>query len=74
MVSFLNYASRATSMARMTARALLPHSANSLSATESATMPAPAWMWPCLPSMKRVRMAMQESKFPLKSAYKILPP
>ena len=33
---------RARSMARTTARALFPHSTNSLSGTESATMPAPA--------------------------------
>ena len=42
---------RARSMARTTARALLRHSSYSLSGTESATMPAPAWMWPCLPCM-----------------------
>ena len=45
----------------MTALALLAHSANSFSGTESATMPAPAWMCPRSPSMNRVRMAMQES-------------
>ena len=61
-------ASRARSMARTTAHALLRTPSNSFSGPESATMPAPAWMWPCSPFMKRVRMAMQESKLPLKSA------
>ena len=65
---YLNAQPLALSIARTTARALFTLSSYSLSGTESATMPAPAWMCPCLPCMSSVRMAMQEVRLPEKSA------
>jgi hypothetical protein len=59
-----SYWPRARSIARSTARALLPHSSNSLWGTESATIPAPACTEPCSPCSRRVRIAMQESRLP----------
>src|SRR5215470_10288808 len=56
-------------IARIKARDLLTVSMYSFSGTESATMPPPAWMYPLLPRTTSVRMAMQESRLLLKSAY-----
>src|SRR5215813_3887334 len=55
---------RASSAARNSALALLTHSSCSLSGSESATMPAPAWTY-ILPSLMRaVRSTMQLSMSP----------
>ncbi len=66
--SLAAYPFLARSIAVTTAFALLTDSSYSFSGTESATMPAPAWMYPFLPWSNRVRMAMQLSRFPEKSA------
>src|SRR5258707_3072957 len=57
---------KAISAARSTARALARVSCNSLSGTESATIPAPAWtcIWPSFTTA--VRIAMARSISPLK--------
>src|SRR5207244_1325683 len=56
-------------IARIKARDLFTVSMYSFSGTESATMPPPAWTYPLLPRTTSVRMAMQESRLLLKSAY-----
>src|SRR5207237_8460778 len=56
-------------IARISARDLLTVSRYSFSGTESATMPPPAWIYPLFPRTTSVRMAMQESRLLLKSAY-----
>src|ERR1700733_11874559 len=68
LLAYLVAAARALSTARTTAFALFTDSSYSSSGTESATMPAPAWMKPCSPLRSMLRMAMQESKLPEKSA------
>src|SRR5262249_35311527 len=60
-------------IARIRARDLFTVSMYSFSGTESATMPPPAWTYPLLPRTTRVRMAMQESRLLLKSAYMTAP-
>ena len=62
------YSSRARSIARITACALLRDSLCSSSGTESATMPAPACTYPLPPCVSSERMAMHESRLPEKSA------
>src|ERR1700688_2105782 len=59
---------RAISTALSTAWALFMASWNSLAGSESATMPAPACKYACLLFISMVRMAMQESRLPAKSA------
>ena len=54
----------AMATARKMARPLFMVSFHSRSGTESATMPAPAWMWSCRSLMTAVRMAMAVSMLP----------
>ena len=62
------YISRARLIARMTACDLFSDSWCSISGTESATMPAPDWIYPLPFCVMRERIAMQESRLPEKSA------
>src|SRR5271168_4557978 len=63
----------AASSARSSALVLFTDSVYSPSGVESATIPPPAWMCatPCLITM--VRSAMQKSRLPAKSRYKMPP-
>src|SRR5262245_54227740 len=63
----------ASVMARIRARALFTVSIYSVSATESATIPPPAWIYPFPPRVTSVRIAMHESRLLLKSTYMIAP-
>ncbi len=59
--------SPALSTARMSARALFSHSSASDSASESATIPAPACTWSTPFATTAVRIAIATSRFPAKS-------
>src|SRR5258708_28433159 len=63
-----------SSIARRSAPALARVSASSAAGSESATIPAPAWIRQTPPAMSAVRIAMQVSSVPSNPRYPTAPP